>query len=247
MIKTFSELPQFLSQKSVDGCFADTSVLFSFSFPFDIFNEKAELAIRPLSQKNISIFTNVNVKSEFLESHRRVLIPECLIDFYDDFHSDMDNELSSKLEKFKKIYRENMRKEKAVKFDIGQIATYRRLLRGVEIHNSNGWQIFCSRYLNGKLSPLWDGLRHTLNIQTLSLHNNDMSFYLNSEPDWSDAISIMGRYGIGSNDAMILNMFLCSNIPILLTADVEMAEVALQESNGTKTIFLPDKLLSSAQ
>lgn len=57
---------------------------------------------------------------------------------------------------------------------------------------------------------------------------------------------MMGNYGLASNDAMILNMFLCSKIPILITTDLEMAEVASKTSNGTKRIFIPDALLATS-
>lgn len=36
----------------------------------------------------------------------------------------------------------------------------------------------------------------------------------------------MGKYGIASSDAMILNIFLSSNIQILFTCDFEMDSVA---------------------
>lgn len=240
MIKRFSALPEFLEKNKIDGCFADTSILFSFSFPFDVFNESADSVLTPLHKANIPIFTNVNVKSEFLGNHRRVLIPECLVDFYDDYKSKMDDELAKKLEKFKDVYREFLRKEKAVKFDVNQIAAYRKMLKKSILPGGDGWEILCNSYLAGILEPIWDGLTEELTIKFISLRAGDESPYLNSFPEWSQAISIMGRYGIASNDAMILNMFLCSKIPILLTADLEMAEVAIKESKGTKIIFMPD-------
>jgi hypothetical protein len=50
-------------------------------------------------------------------------------------------------------------------------------------------------------------------------------------------------YGIASSDAMILNIFLCSKTPMLLTADLEMAQCAVKESKGTKQVFIPDSMM----
>ncbi len=58
-----------------------------------------------------------------------------------------------------------------------------------------------------------------------------------------DAISLMGRYGIASSDAMILNMFLSSKIPILITADKEMAQCIRAQNRNDKYVFIPDSIL----
>ena len=45
-------------------------------------------------------------------------------------------------------------------------------------------------------------------------------------------------------DAMIVNMFLASNIPALLTADLEMADCVGKESKGAKRVFIPDSAMN---
>ena len=103
--------------------------------------------------------------------------------------------------------------------------------------------MFCRNYLSGKLAPIWSDAEKELGLNFISLRSEDNSSYLDKIPDWEDVISMMGKYGIGSSDAMILNMFLCSKIPVLLTTDLEMAECAAEESHGTKFIFVPDSLM----
>lgn len=80
-------------------------------------------------------------------------------------------------------------------------------------------------------------------MEMISVRDGDNSPHLESVPRWEDATMLMGKYGIASADAMILNMFLCSRIPVLLTADSEMAEVAELESSGAKFIFIPDSAI----
>ena len=247
MIEPFSELPLFFKREKIEGCFVDTSVLFSASFPLDSFNSEAEFAFEALNQYRVPVFTNVNVRAEFLENHRRVLIPECLIDFLEDFEPRLDGLLMEKLKAHRTAYRRKVKEEKSNKFDVNQIRSFRRLLSEFSAADTSGWEIFCRSYLNDKMLAIWKNLDNQLGLNFISLRSDDRSPFLNSSPEWEQAVSLMGRYGIASSDAMILNMFLCSKIPALLTADQEMAECALQESKSVKSIFLPNSLLSSAR
>lgn len=243
MIQSFSELSLYLAKTPTAACFADTTVLFSFSHTLDRFNEFSEKALTPLYKSEIPICTNVIVRAEFLELQRRALIPECLIDFYQDYSSVLPGPLAAKLLSHQTSYRKKLDQEKSPKLDSNQIKSFRLLLSELSSPAGNGWELLCRAYLQGKLEPLWDALVKRLNIEFLSLRATDSNPRLESVPQWEDAVSLMGRYGIASSDAMILNMFLCSKISVLLTADLEMAEVAEKESNGQKQIFIPDSLL----
>lgn len=76
MVRPFSELSNFLTSKKVIGCFVDTTILFSATYHLDSFNGESEIAFDELANSKVPPFTNINVRSEFLESHRRILIPE---------------------------------------------------------------------------------------------------------------------------------------------------------------------------
>lgn len=240
MIKPFSELSNFIKQENIIGCFVDTTVLFSATYPLDSFNTESELVFEVISNQKVLPFTNVNVRAEFLENHRRVLIAECLIDFLEDFDSQMDGVLLEKLKAHRTSYRKKVLEEKSAKMDVGQIKNFRRLLASYSSAKENGWEVFCRDYLNVRLEPIWLGTTDVFDLNFISIRSNDENDFMLTAPQWEQAVSLMGRYGIASSDAMILNMFLCSKIPILLTADLEMAEVANKESKGSKKIFLPD-------
>lgn len=246
MIEKLSRLPDFVRAQKYTTCFVDTSVLFSATYPFDRFNESIEPLFTELLDLKVAPITNVNVKSEFLENHRQVLIPECLCDFYEDFQSEFEENLGEILWKHRKNYRQSMADGRAVKFDVNQIANFKRRLQSFYSSRSdNGWTFFCETYLAGKLEPIWDNAEELLGLNLISVREGDKSPYLNSIPEWPQAISIMGRHGIASNDAMILNMFLCSKIPALLTADLELAQVTVKESKGQKRVFVPESLLTN--
>lgn len=243
MIASFSKISSFLTKHEIIGCFADTTILFSFSYPLDLHNDDSEAALIPLSESRIPIFTNVNVRAEFLENHRKVLIAESLIDFLEEKSFDISGALLEKLKAHRTSYRRKVDAEKSAKIDINQIKNFKKLFSSESL-SPDGWEIFCRKYLNGKIELLWPAIQRELNIQFISLRSNDKSPYLHITPNWEQVMGLIGCYGIASSDAMILNMFLCSKIPILITADLEMAEVAEKESKGLKMIFVPDSALS---
>lgn len=42
--------------------------------------------------------------------------------------------------------------------------------------------------------------------------------------EWQDMTDIVGNFGIGSSDAMIVNLFMSSHFEGIFTADLEMAQ-----------------------
>ena len=245
-IDVFSSFAAALSQGIAQGgCFADTTILFSATYPLDLFNEQSEMIFELIAPLKIPIFTNVNVRAEFLESHRRVLVAECLIELLEDRESALDGPILEKLKAHRTSYRRKVAEEKTAKMDVGQIKLFRRLLSGYEFQGRDGWDLFCRDYLQKRLAPIWEEAETEFELNFISLRSDDETPFLNSRPEWSKAVDLMGRYGIASADAMILNMFLCSKIPVLLTADVEMAECAVKESKGAKRVFIPDSALGA--
>lgn len=240
MLAPFSKLNDFIERTEVIGCFADTTVIFSASYPLDYFNEQCELAIECLSANGVPLFSNVNVRAEFLENHRRILIPECLVDFLDDMAGDLHGPLLEKLKALRTNFRNRLSEGKSVKMDPNQIKMFRRLLREHSSPAGNGWDVFCEIYLHDRLVPVWEDAERELNLSFITLRSGDEGQFLIESPEWGRAVEIMGKYGIASADAMILNMFLCSTIPVLLTTDMELAECAAKESKNTKHIFVPD-------
>ena len=81
-----------------NGCFVDTSILFAESYPPDEFNTEAEEVFEFLAELEIPIFTNVNVRAEFIDLHRRVMIPDALGDLYTNHGKSLDKQLYSKLQ-----------------------------------------------------------------------------------------------------------------------------------------------------
>jgi UDP-galactopyranose mutase len=81
-----------------NGCIVDTSILFSASYGPDVFNTASEELFEFLADLKIPTFTNVNIRSEFIDLHRRVMIPEGLSDLYSDYGKSLDSILYAKLQ-----------------------------------------------------------------------------------------------------------------------------------------------------
>ncbi len=57
-----------------NGCLVDNSILFALSYPLDAFNDDAEQAFNVLTKESIPVFTNVNIRTEFIELHQHLTL-----------------------------------------------------------------------------------------------------------------------------------------------------------------------------
>ncbi|MCB9073339.1 MAG: hypothetical protein H6623_06930 [Bdellovibrionaceae bacterium] len=240
MIQKFSALEDYTKKQKPIGFFADTTILFSASHPSDIFNTESEKAFEILADYSVPTFASVNVRAEFLENHRRAYIADSLVDFLEDNEKKLAGPLLLKLQTHRKSHRKKVDEGRSTKLDLNQIKSFRLALSEFALENRNGWEILCQDYLKPQLTPVWDETQIEFDLNFISTRANDLSPFLDKLPSWERAVEIMGEYGIASADAMILNMFLCSKIPALLTSDLELAACAARESRGEKYIFVPD-------
>ena len=99
MILKLDEISKTLSTvKSLGlGCIVDTNVVFAATFPQDSHNEWSEKVFQELQALDIPVFTNINIRSEFIDLNRRVLISEGLLEFYNDLRGNLNFEIEHKL------------------------------------------------------------------------------------------------------------------------------------------------------
>ena len=107
---------------------------------------------------------------------------------------------------------------------------------------SDGWQKFCADFLEGKIEKIWDETCDALGINFISLRDEDSSEWLTGSLTWEGMTLIVGRFGIGSFDAMIINLFLNSKFAALITADREIAYVLNGLKPDGKFVVVPDRL-----
>ncbi|MDZ4676316.1 MAG: hypothetical protein SGI74_02310 [Oligoflexia bacterium] len=205
------------------GCLVDTSILFAATYDPDKFNTDAVQLFDYLAELQIPLFANVNIRAEFLDQHRRVMIPEGLASMFVEGGSKLDRPLYLKLQSINTSMAEARRTGEAFKFNEDQIKRWREVIRQYSPGRIDGWEYFCTQFLKGYIEPIWDEAEEDLGIQFLSVREEDKDDWLQTELKWDDVASLVGRFGFGSFDAMIVNLFVNSKFAAIITADREIA------------------------
>lgn len=222
------------------GCILDTNVIFAASFPLDAHNEWAEKVVHELHAAGIPIFSNINVRSEYLDLNRRVLIPEGLMDFFRDYEPNLPGEVAMSLKALRtRMDRANL-ESRTFKLSDSDIKRYRQLLSkiggGIDGRTSL-WDEFCEEYLLPYISSVWTEVVQSLRLEFLGTRAIENRENFNHKPNWERVIEIIGRSGIGSADAMIVNLFLASKLPLIVTADSDVKETLLGMTTGPKYVL----------
>jgi hypothetical protein len=196
------------------GCIVDTNVLFAGSYPSDIFNDWADEVFKTLNRLNIPAYTNINVRSEFLELHRRVLIPEGLVDFYDDLSDKLDGKIYDRLKLLKRRANEARTEGRAFKINDSDIKEYMELFgHEPRPEGISRWTAFCQIYFAPYFIYVWEDAVRDFKVNFLGTREIENNEFFDKHPSWNNMIKILGDSGIGSADAMIINLFQESKIP----------------------------------
>lgn len=226
-----------------NGCLVDTSILFAGSFDLDQFNTEAVEIFDFLGEINVPLFANVNIRAEFIDLHRRVMIPEGLASLFAIEGKTLPTELYTQLQSVYSKLNKAKTDGRSYKFNEDNVSEWRRRLRGYEGKDRDGWRMFCQSFLQGKIENIWDEVCELLKINFISLRGGENAEWLENNLSWEDMASIVGEYGIGSFDAMIINLFLNSHFSALITSDKEIAYVLAQIQPENKFVVVPDKLI----
>lgn len=128
---SINTLPRLLSQKpEVElGCIVDTNAFFAAAMPLDRLNAWAEKTFCHLRASEIPTITNINIRSEFLDLQRRVLLPEGLVTLYEETEdkTSMNPVLQTQLRILKTLKETAAKDNKLFKFNDQQIKKYRTL------------------------------------------------------------------------------------------------------------------------
>jgi len=242
MLLDLSDLQQKLTSDPAlrGGCILDTNVLFAASFPLDTHNEWAEDVFKVLHALDIPLYTNINVRNEFLELNRRVLIPEGLLQMHVDLGNSIDPVIDQKLKSLRTRSEKAFAADKTFKLSDPEIKQFRNLMSDFQAPSGkNGWDLFCDDYLSPSIDGVWEDAIEALKIEFLGSRKIESQEHFDSDPRWEDATRIIGKYGIGSSDAMIVNLFMCSKFPIIVTTDRDVAHAVSRMSKSGKYVLAP--------
>ena len=93
------ELRSFLNESPARklGCLIDTNILFAANFSLDHFHEESIEIFETLIDEKVPLYTNVNIRSEFINQTRKVVIVHALLDLFRDAGTDLPAEVYNKL------------------------------------------------------------------------------------------------------------------------------------------------------
>lgn len=224
------------------GFIVDTSILFAASFPNDAHNTVAAELFEYLRELNIPAITNVNIRAEFIQNQFQVLVPEGLCDMYSEYGKLLSGPVYKKLQSNYTTVTESKNSGRSYKFSNTKITEWRDFLRAHSTTGKDTWFEFCHDFINHRIETVWEDTCEEIGVNFLSLRGSDAKEWMTGPIEWKDASSLVGNYGIGSFDAMIVNLFLNSHFPALITADKEIARTIQSKNPVDKFVFVPDRM-----
>ncbi|MFZ3229022.1 MAG: hypothetical protein WA160_02365 [Pseudobdellovibrio sp.] len=226
------------------GLIVDTNVLISATYDSDKFFEPTTQFFDYLAEHEIPIYCNVNVRAEFLEIHRRIIFTEALIDFFREVDRTLlPTDISAQLGKWSANNKKRVDEQRSpLRLSEADIKKVKLGLMQIIDGEKNLWASLCENKIGNKLESLWNRTEDELGLNFLSTRNEDSSPLFNSSPEWSDAVRLIEKHGLSSSDAMIVNMFFCSNFDAIISSDQEVADIIGQSGLHEKICFVPDSL-----
>jgi predicted nucleic acid-binding protein len=208
---------------------------------------------------NVTYFTTVTTKAEFLDYHRKRLLTEGLFDLVDEYNKEVPLSISARSAiNFAKARRnkrqgdeENrVRTDPDHEFDAkvthltdNEIKEIKKKFRARDIENETGWLKVCDTFLKSML------LEQEIVLDKLCVYlsphrEEQKNLFINTSVDWKQATSISGESGMGFSDALILNMLLHTKIDYIFTLDFDMVYAAAVSARN-KWVVLPDDRIKS--
>lgn len=245
----YSELDTLLKAypNAKKGFLIDTNILVAATYDLDKYNEIAVNFIDSLADREIPLYCNVNIRSEFLEIHRRIVISESLLDFEEKCNkAKLPPKLASELTSYRNSYerkRKNKPDEPPRRLSESEIKVFKLMM--VNIHGNFGndlWTEFCNNNIGTKIIELWEETEKGFGLNFLSLRKEDQELHLNQRPEWEDVVRLMTNPALSSADAMIVNMFFVSKFEVIASSDIDIAIVLKKSTLSDKHAIIPDAM-----
>jgi predicted nucleic acid-binding protein len=221
---------------------ADTSFLIATSDRDHKFHEDASFLCEKFAEYDVKIFVNVTARSEFIDYHRRVVLTETLMDML---------ALTSPW-KISKVVREELKSQRGwldnelhkgrdALLNDSRIKECKQVFLPRTHSGQIGWLEICKEFLSGKLLKVWEELSSNFDLNYVDMRSAGSGDLFRKVLQWESVYRLAEETGLGSQDAMILNLFDCSVFPMLVTMDFDLAYGVLG-SVADKTVFVPDNL-----
>ncbi len=205
------------------------------------------------NKANVTFYTTVTTKAEFLDYQRRRFLTNGIISLVQENREKFKiaKNATAKIHDIRtrrdgRLRREESKNKELEDFNSnlnyfrdGEIKEIRKVFRARDLENEIGWTSICKTFLGNKLSEQENYLDEFCSYLTTRDQDQKRNLFIVEEIDWKKATQISTQTGIGYSDAMILNMALSTKIPYILTLDSDMI-YAGAVCAPNKIIILPD-------
>lgn len=249
----YSELDSLLDKNPMahNGFLVDTNILVSATYDSDKFHDDSAVFIEKIINKNIPLYCNVNIRSEFLEIHRRILFSEAILDFERQCSKSLlPTPLVNSLTIFRNKYERRMRdkpNETPYKLGESEIKEFKITMDKIIGNEKDLWTELCEDRIGTKLVDIWSETESALGLNFLSLRKEDQDLHLTQKPEWEGVTELISKHGLSSSDAMILNMFLSSKFEVIASSDADISLTIKRLGLQHKHCISPDELKKQIQ
>ncbi len=210
------------------------------------------------SKADVTFYTTVTTKAEFLDYQRRRFLTEGIISLVQENKDKFKIAASSsaKINSMRGNRDSRLKKEEAKDKELedfdsnlnyfrdSELKEIKKAFRARDIENETGWLSICKTFLGTKLAEQEKLLDEFCVYLTTRDKDQKGNIFIVDEVDWAQATSISSQTGMGYSDSMILNMALATNIENIATLDFDVVYAgAVSASN--RNILLPDSRIKN--
>lgn len=225
------------SKKFANGCLIDTNILFGASYYSDSLHDLASDTIKFLIKNKIPCYVNVNIRAEFLNNFRRVVVAETMATLFRDYGSILPDKIYAKAKSLAQRADDKLKQGLAFRVQEEEIKEIKALFSEmIDASGDDLWTLYTDNYLKGKIQGEWDKVEKEFGIKTVSVRSGQVDDVFTSDLSWKEVSRIIEGSLASSADAMIINLFNSSRLDLVVTADEDFADVAAEFTENNKVI-----------
>lgn len=218
-LRGVDELTEYLSNSNCQiGCLADTGFLYGLAYEDDRLFNRANDIHDTLADASVPIYANVISRLELVDLVFRKQVTNGCIQIFNSMKSSIQSsETYNALKYIRDKDTEAKRKHESYKIDERRLKTIRNSMDNT--FGVNDWSGFCTKYIGTMLETEWAMLEQEFGLNFVEVMEGQTSPLFNNPLYWKDMVNVMSKYGQRGPDAMIINLFLQSKFPLLITSD----------------------------
>lgn len=227
------------------GCLADTGFLYGVSDTQDRVYRPALEVFEIFEEKNIPIYTNVIGRMEFVDLvFRKLLTLGAVKTFSGMISQPAHKSLYDFLKKIRDEDTASRKSNQSYKIGENQLKRLRKKLE--ESVGEIGWKSFCAKHAGQMLLNEWKILEEDLGLHFIEALEGQTTELITIPLHWSDMVQTMGELGVRGPDAMIVNFFKSSALPLLITTDKDFNFSDIDDGlMPDKAVFILDEIKNS--